>query len=59
MATGSGPCRFGQYYIFMEDLIQRLGIPDVAMLSLSSENAYLGLHKLSTGQPGGPSLYRT
>lgn len=45
MATGSGPCRFGQYYIFMEDLIRRLGIPDVAMLSLSSENAYFGLHK--------------
>ena len=45
MATGTGPCRFGQYYIFMEDLIQRLGIPDVAMLSLSSENAYLGMHK--------------
>jgi len=45
MATGSGPCRFGQYYVFMEDLIRRLSIPDVAMLSLSSENAYLGLHK--------------
>jgi predicted nucleotide-binding protein (sugar kinase/HSP70/actin superfamily) len=45
MATGSGPCRFGQYYIFMEDLIRRLGIPDVAILSLSSENAYLGLHQ--------------
>ena len=23
-ATGSGPCRFGQYYIFMEDLVKRL-----------------------------------
>jgi predicted nucleotide-binding protein (sugar kinase/HSP70/actin superfamily) len=45
MATGTGPCRFGQYYIFMEDLIKRLGIPDVTILSLSSENAYLGLHK--------------
>jgi predicted CoA-substrate-specific enzyme activase len=45
MATGSGPCRFGQYAIFMEDLIERLAIPDVAILSLSSENAYLGLHK--------------
>jgi len=45
MATGSGPCRFGQYSIFMEDLIKKLGIPDVALLSLSSENAYLGLHK--------------
>jgi len=43
MATTSGPCRFGQYYIFMEDLIRRLGIPDVAMFSLNSENGYHGL----------------
>ncbi|RTZ96870.1 MAG: activase [Deltaproteobacteria bacterium] len=43
MPTGSGPCRFGQYYIFMEDLISRLEIPDVAMLSLSAENSYLGM----------------
>jgi predicted CoA-substrate-specific enzyme activase len=44
-ATGSGPCRFGQYYIFMEDLVKRLEIPDVAMLTLSSENSYVGLGK--------------
>ena len=43
MPTGSGPCRFGQYYIYMEDLIRRLAIPDVAMLSLTSENSYTGL----------------
>ncbi len=43
MAGGSGPCRFGQYAIFMEDLVRRLEIPDVALLSLSSENAYAGL----------------
>lgn len=43
MPTSSGPCRFGQYHIFMEDLIKRLGIPDVAMLSLSSENGYCGM----------------
>ena len=43
MAGGSGPCRFGQYAIFMEDLVRRLQIPDVALLSLSSENAYAGL----------------
>ncbi|MBI5064509.1 MAG: activase, partial [Desulfatitalea sp.] len=43
MPTGSGPCRFGQYYIFMEDLVKKLKIPDVAMFSLSSENAYDGL----------------
>ena len=43
MPTGSGPCRFGQYYIFMEDLVRKLGIPDVALLSLTSENSYTGL----------------
>jgi len=43
MPTGSGPCRFGQYCVYMEDLIRRLEIPDVAMLSLSSENSYVGL----------------
>lgn len=43
MPTGSGPCRFGQYYIFMEDLIRRFELPDVAILSLSSENSYAGL----------------
>ncbi len=43
MAGGSGPCRFGQYAIFMEDLVRRMEIPDVALLSLTSENAYAGL----------------
>ncbi|MGB9499526.1 MAG: acyl-CoA dehydratase activase [Dissulfuribacterales bacterium] len=43
MPTGSGPCRFGQYYVFMEDLFKRLNTPDVALLSLSSENSYAGL----------------
>ena len=43
MPTGSGPCRFGQYYIFMEDLIKRLQLPDVAVFSLTSENSYVGL----------------
>ena len=43
MPTGAGPCRFGQYQIFMEDLIKRLELPDVAVLSLSSENAYAGM----------------
>jgi predicted CoA-substrate-specific enzyme activase len=43
MLTGSGPCRFGQYRIFMEDLVKRLKIPDVAIFSLTSENAYAGM----------------
>jgi predicted nucleotide-binding protein (sugar kinase/HSP70/actin superfamily) len=42
-ATGSGPCRFGQYYIFMEDLVKRLEIQDVALFALSSENSYIGM----------------
>ncbi len=42
-ATGSGPCRFGQYAIFMEDLVKRLEIPDVALFSLTAENSYMGL----------------
>jgi predicted CoA-substrate-specific enzyme activase len=44
-ATGSGPCRFGQYYIFMEDLIKRLQIPDVALFTLSAEDSYGGMDK--------------
>jgi predicted nucleotide-binding protein (sugar kinase/HSP70/actin superfamily) len=43
MPTSSGPCRFGQYHIFMEDLVKRLQIPNVAMFALTSENSYLGL----------------
>jgi predicted nucleotide-binding protein (sugar kinase/HSP70/actin superfamily) len=42
-ATGSGPCRFGQYYIFMEDLVKRLEIPNVAIFPLTSENSYVGM----------------
>ncbi len=44
-ATGSGPCRFGQYSIFMEDLVKRLEIPNVALFSLTSENSYVGMDK--------------
>ena len=43
MVTGSGPCRFGQYQIFMKDLVRRLEIPDVAIFSLTSENSYAGM----------------
>ncbi|MCP4688887.1 MAG: activase [Desulfobacterales bacterium] len=43
MPTGEGPCRFGQYNVFMQDLVTRMGIPDVGFLSLSSETAYAGM----------------
>ncbi len=43
MPNGSGPCRFGQYHIFMQDLIEKLKIPDATLLSLSSDVGYDGL----------------
>jgi len=43
MPTASGPCRFGQYSVFMESLIKRLELPDVALFSLSSADSYTGL----------------
>jgi predicted CoA-substrate-specific enzyme activase len=43
MPNGSGPCRFGQYHIFMEDLIKKMQVPDVAVFSLTSDNSYAGL----------------
>ncbi len=43
MPNGSGPCRFGQYHIFMQDLIRKLQIPNVTFLSLSSDVGYEGL----------------
>lgn len=45
MATGSGPCRFGQYRVFMEDLIKKRKIENVALFSLSSEDGYSGLDR--------------
>ncbi|MFO7965382.1 MAG: acyl-CoA dehydratase activase-related protein [Desulfobacterales bacterium] len=43
MPTTQGPCRFGQYSVFMNDLIRKLKIPDTALFSLTSENTYAGL----------------
>jgi len=43
MPSASGPCRFGQYAIFMQDLIKRLRLPNVAVFSLTSDNTYTGM----------------
>ncbi len=40
MPTASGPCRFGQYSVYMKDLITRLQIPDVALFSSNADNSY-------------------
>ncbi|MBF0625125.1 MAG: activase [Magnetococcales bacterium] len=43
MPTAAGPCRFGQYAAFMNDLIRREQVADAALLSLTSEDSYGGL----------------
>jgi predicted CoA-substrate-specific enzyme activase len=43
MPTASGPCRFGQYSVYLEDLISRLEIPDLALWSPSADNTYQGI----------------
>ena len=43
MPTTEGPCRFGQYQVFMRKLIQKKGIEDVTFLSLTSDDNYGGL----------------
>jgi predicted CoA-substrate-specific enzyme activase len=43
MPSAKGPCRFGQYSVFMNDLIIRKKIPDLAVFSPSSTNGYGGL----------------
>jgi len=43
MPDTMGPCRFGQYQIYINMLLERLGIDNVTTLSLTSENSYGGL----------------
>ncbi len=43
MPETSGPCRFGQYNILIQSLLEKRRIRDVALFSLSSDNAYAGL----------------
>jgi predicted CoA-substrate-specific enzyme activase len=45
MPTTSGPCRFGQYAVFMQQIIDRMEIPDVAIFALTSDNTYFGMGK--------------
>lgn len=43
MPEASGPCRFGQYNVLMNNVIQRKQIENVALLTLTSANSYAGL----------------
>ena len=43
LPKSSGPCRFGQYNVYIRNLIKKNRIKDVALISLSDENSYAGL----------------
>lgn len=43
MPTVGGNCRFPQYSVFIKNLIKKNQLRNVALLSLSSENGYMGL----------------
>lgn len=43
MPEASGPCRFGQYNVLINNLIEEQEIEDVALLTLTADNSYAGL----------------
>ena len=43
MAEGDGPCRLGQYHIFLEDLIIKREMRNIGVYTLSDEDSYGGL----------------
>ncbi len=42
MGTAQGPCRFGQYRSFHQQLLRKLGYTDIPIISLDAENSYGG-----------------
>ncbi len=40
MPTTDGPCRFGQYFLFLQRTLRRHGYPEVAVVSPSTESGY-------------------
>jgi predicted CoA-substrate-specific enzyme activase len=43
MATSAGPCRLGQYQIFLKELIKKKELRNVGVYTLSDEDSYEGL----------------
>jgi predicted CoA-substrate-specific enzyme activase len=43
MPTAQGPCRFGQYHVYLKKLVERLQLPNVAIMALTSDDGYAGL----------------
>ncbi len=48
MATGDGPCRFGQYAQFLNKLLRQLGYPEVDILSPKTEHGYQDIGDFGT-----------
>lgn len=42
-ADSSGPCRFGQYHVQMQNILRKNKLNNVAVLPLTSDNGYSGL----------------
>lgn len=43
MPEASGPCRFGQYNVLINNLLKEKEIEDVALLTLTADNSYAGM----------------
>lgn len=43
MATGTGPCRLGQYYVYLEDIIKKKEMRNYGVYTLSDEDSYGGM----------------
>ncbi|MGE5352353.1 MAG: acyl-CoA dehydratase activase-related protein, partial [Acidobacteriota bacterium] len=43
MAKGDGPCRLGQYHVYLEDIIKKRKMRNIGVYTLSDENSYEGL----------------
>jgi predicted CoA-substrate-specific enzyme activase len=43
MPETDGPCRFGQYNVFLKNLIRKDRVRNVAIMSLSAEDSYAGI----------------
>ncbi|MBZ5657664.1 MAG: hypothetical protein LAO56_20550 [Acidobacteriia bacterium] len=48
MASGGGPCRFGQYSTFLKKLLVELGHAEVGVLSPSNEHGYSEIGEFGT-----------
>lgn len=40
MAKGDGPCRLGQYHVYLEDVIKNRKMKNIGIYTLSDENSY-------------------